>query len=173
MYASSVFIALVAAVSAAPQRPNVEPNVKTNGTTNGQSDVGTSPNTGVATSPETDVATNIRSVSVDQISEVCGTNNSVHCCNDEDDDGPLASLLDLDLSGILGGCTDITVQIISLLLPSRDHCSQQTVCCDQSVVSYFSPIFLPEATCKLTRPPGHRQRRLHSHQHPLSVFVGR
>lgn len=105
MYASTVFIALIAAVSAVPTYPSINK----------------------------DAHNKVKTVSVKEVGDVCGNNNTIHCCNSVEAGSTNGGLLGLDLHDVLSGCDDITVQVLGLLSPPKDHCREQTVCCGETL----------------------------------------
>ncbi|CAG5179622.1 uncharacterized protein ALTATR162_LOCUS9378 [Alternaria atra] len=65
----------------------------------------------------------------------CGSDSTVHCCNNETADkltgrGLIPINADIaDLQNLLGQCNDITVAVLGGAVPIKNLCSQQAVCC--------------------------------------------
>jgi hypothetical protein len=100
----------------------------------------------------------------------CGSDSTVHCCNNETADkltgrGLIPINADIaDLQNLLGQCNDITVAVLGGAVPIKNLCSQQAVCCgdmEQTVIespNHLKVIFTNNDIL------GSRQPRLHPSQ---------
>jgi hypothetical protein len=67
----------------------------------------------------------------------CGSDSTVHCCNNETAEkvtghGLIPINADIaDLQNLLGQCNDITVAVLGGAVPIKNLCSQQAVCCGE------------------------------------------
>ncbi|TQV90622.1 hypothetical protein V2A60_008299 [Cordyceps javanica] len=63
---------------------------------------------------------------------VCGNGNTVQCCDHATADKLIQGSLigDLDLSSLLGQCNDISVNVIGAVVPIKNICHNQAVCCN-------------------------------------------
>lgn len=102
MYAAAILMTIVAAVSAAPSHP-------------GDVDVDVNSHKSVKT--------------VQEVGDVCGNNNTVHCCNSESANKAVGGLLGLNLDNILSGCQEINIPVLAVNVPFKDVCTQQAICC--------------------------------------------
>jgi hypothetical protein len=99
MYSPTVFMTLVAAAAALPHHPDIDVDVEKEATT------------------------------VQQVGDVCGNGNKVHCCNSETANKAVGGLLGLNLDNLLSGCQEINIPILAVTVPFKDVCTQQAICC--------------------------------------------
>ncbi|RYN15718.1 hypothetical protein AA0119_g12997 [Alternaria tenuissima] len=75
----------------------------------------------------------------------CGSNSTVHCCNDETAEAVTShDGISPDIGGVknlLGQCSDITVAVLGGAVPIKNMCKQTAVCCgdmEQSVIEFLN-----------------------------------
>ena len=103
MYATAVLMTLVAAVAAVPYDHHPDVHVE----------------------KEQNVKT------VQEVGDVCGNGNEVHCCNSESASKAVGGLLGLNLENVLSGCQKLDIPIIAANVPITDYCQQTAICCGE------------------------------------------
>jgi hypothetical protein len=119
MYATAIFMTIIAAVSAAPSGKHHDHD----------HDV------------DVDVNSHKSVKSIQEVGDTCGNNNTIHCCNSESANQAVGGLLGLNLDNILSGCQKIDIPILAVNVPFTDYCNLHAICCGETKQNVSLPRF--------------------------------